>query len=158
MTNRVEIDLWGGIFSWYQISIAIHFAAASQKEIQTSDIMYSYIVSQLLTSSSLTTINSPGHSLCVIHFLSEFIFSNFSCMFLNSNIFSNLNYDCSNSLDLRNLQEKVKKTFCYQKLFRPFTVWINCSSNLKNSSASKKRSFSPSLDQFFSQGRSEEFW
>ena len=43
-------------------------------------------------------------------------------------IFSN----CSNLLDLRNLQEQVKKAFCYQKLFWPFTVWINCSSDLKN--------------------------
>ena len=40
-------------------------------------------------------------------------FSNFSCMFLNPNIFSNLSSNCSNSLDLRNLQEQVKKTFCY---------------------------------------------
>ena len=32
-------------------------------------------------------------------------------------------------LDLRNLQEQVKKAFCYQKLFRPFTVRINCSSD-----------------------------
>ena len=38
-------------------------------------------------------------------------FSNFSCMFLNPNIFSNLNSNCSNLLDLRNLQEQVKKTF-----------------------------------------------
>ena len=28
---------------------------------------------------------------------------------------------------MRNLQEQVKKAFCYQKLFWPFTVWINCS-------------------------------
>ena len=27
---------------------------------------------------------------------------------------------------MRNLQEQVKKAFCYQKLFWPFTVWINC--------------------------------
>ena len=69
-------------------------------------------------------------------------FSNFSCMFLNPNVFfSNLNCNCSNILDLRNLQEQVKKAFCYQKLFWPFTVWINCSSDLK--------SFSQSLEQFF---------
>ena len=29
------------------------------------------------------------------------------------------------------LQEQVKKAFCYQKLFWPFTVWINCSGDLK---------------------------
>jgi hypothetical protein len=55
---------------------------------------------------------------------------------------------------MRNLQEQVEKTFCYQKLFRPFTVWINCSSDLKifaNSrpSASNFKSFSRSLEHFF---------
>ena len=29
-----------------------------------------------------------------------------------------------------NLQEQVKKAFCYQNLFWPFTVWINWCSNL----------------------------
>ena len=33
---------------------------------------------------------------------------------------------------MRNLQEQVKKPICYQKLFWPFTVWINCSSDLEN--------------------------
>ena len=28
-------------------------------------------------------------------------------------IFCNLNYNCSNLLDLRNFQEQVKKAFCY---------------------------------------------
>ena len=55
---------------------------------------------------------------------------------------------------MRNLQEQVKKAFCYQKLFWPFTVWINCSSDLKNfansrPSASNSKSFSRSLEQFF---------
>ena len=68
--------------------------------------------------------------------------------------FSNLNSNCSNLLDMRNLQEQVKKAFCYQKLSWPFTVWINCSSDLKkfaNSrpSASNFQSFSWSLEQFF---------
>ena len=65
-----------------------------------------------------------------------------------------LNYSCFNFLDLRNLQEQVKTAFCYQKLFWPFTVWINCSSDLKNFanswlSASNFESFSQSLEQFF---------
>ena len=69
-------------------------------------------------------------------------------------IFYDLNYNCSNLLDMRNLQEQVKKAFCYQKLFWPFTVWINCSSDLKNfansrPSASNFKSFSQSLEQFF---------
>ena len=55
---------------------------------------------------------------------------------------------------MRNLQEQVKKAFCYQNLFWPFTVWINCSSDLKNfaisrPSASNFKSFSRSLEQFF---------
>ena len=32
-------------------------------------------------------------------------------------ILSNMNSNCSNLLDMRNLQEQVKKAFCYQKLF-----------------------------------------
>ena len=31
---------------------------------------------------------------------------------------------------IRNLQEQVKKTFCYQKLFWTFTVWINWEKNI----------------------------
>ena len=55
---------------------------------------------------------------------------------------------------MRNLQEQVKKAFCYQKLYWPFTVWINCSSDLKNfansqPSASNFKSFSRSLEHFF---------
>ena len=65
-----------------------------------------------------------------------------------------MNSISSNLLYMRNLQEKVKKTFCYQKLFWPFTVWINCSSDLKtfaNSwpSALNFKRFSQSLEQFF---------
>ena len=55
---------------------------------------------------------------------------------------------------MRNLQEQVKKAFCYQKFFWPFIVWINCSSDLKNfvnswPSTSNFKSFSCSLEQFF---------
>ena len=51
---------------------------------------------------------------------------------------------------MRNLQEQVKKAFCYQKS----TVWINCSSDLKKisnprPSASIFKSFSQSLEQIF---------
>ena len=55
---------------------------------------------------------------------------------------------------MRNFQEQVKKAFCNQKLFWPFTARINCSSHLKilaNSrpSASNFKSFPRSLEQFF---------
>ena len=57
-------------------------------------------------------------------------------------------------LDARNLQEQDKKAFCYQKLFWPFTVWKNCSSDLKNfansqPSATNFKTFPRSLEQFF---------
>ena len=57
---------------------------------------------------------------------------------------------------MRNLQEQVKKAFCYQKLFWPFTAWINCSSDLKNfansrPSASNFKSICQSLEYFSSQ-------
>ena len=76
------------------------------------------------------------------------IFRNFSCMFLN------LYLNCSNLLYMRNLQEQVKKAFCYQKVFQPFTVWINCSSDLKKISNSRPsvsnfKGFSWSLEHFF---------
>ena len=35
----------------------------------------------------------------------------------NPNNFSNLNSNCSNLLDMRNLQEQAKKAFCYQQSF-----------------------------------------
>ena len=52
-------------------------------------------------------------------------FSNFFCMFLNPNNFFQHDSNCSNLLDMRNLQEQVKKAFYYQKLFWPFNLWIN---------------------------------
>ena len=53
---------------------------------------------------------------------------------------------------MRNLQELVKKAFYYQKIFWPFNVWINCSSDLKffansRSSALNFKSFSQTLEQ-----------
>ena len=49
---------------------------------------------------------------------------------------------------------KARKSFCYQKLFWPFTVWINFSSDLKifansRSLALNFKCFSQSLEQFF---------
>ena len=75
-------------------------------------------------------------------------------------IFPNLNL---NFLHMRNLEEQAKKAFCYQKLFWPFTVWINCSSNLNkfaNSwpSASNFKSFFLITRALFSYSRSEQFW
>jgi hypothetical protein len=47
---------------------------------------------------------------------------------------------------MRNLQEQVKKAFCYQQLFWPFTVWINYSSDLKKFANSD---FSLEFEKFF---------
>ena len=43
-------------------------------------------------------------------------------------IFSNFNSNCSNLLHIRNLQEQVKKAFCYQKTFfliSGFPIWVS---------------------------------
>ena len=49
---------------------------------------------------------------------------------------------------MRNLQEQVKKAFCYKKVFWAFTVWINSSSDLKTFSNSRP-SASQSLEHLF---------
>ena len=84
------------------------------------------------------------------------VFVTFPACFLIPTIFSNFSFNCSNLLDIRNLQEQVKKAFCYQKLFWPFTSWMNCSIDLKNFAnsrplASNFKRFFQSLEHFFSQ-------
>ena len=74
-------------------------------------------------------------------------FLTFPACFSMPIIFSNFDFNSSNLSSLWNLQEQVKKAFCYQELFWPFTVWIHCSSDLKNfenswPSASNFKSFS----------------
>ena len=50
---------------------------------------------------------------------------------------------------MRNIQEQDKKAFCHLKLFWPFTVWINCSRDLKkNSNCRISKDRSRSLEQF----------
>ena len=68
-----------------------------------------------------------------------------SCIHIEITSCKNTIFNCSDLLDLRNLQKKIKKTF---------NVRINCSSDLKNlansqPSASNFKSFSPSLEQYF---------
>ena len=76
------------------------------------------------------------------------------CILTRNCPFLNLNFNCSNLLVMRNLQEQVKKALFDQTLFWFFTFWINYSSNLKifvNSGplASNFKSFSRSLEHFF---------
>ena len=88
-------------------------------------------------------------------------FSTFSSMFLNPDSFSNLNFYCSNLLDIRNLQEQVKKnmlpeivlTFHYlNNLFQwSQRVWKFLAFSFKF-----QKFFS--ITRFFSRSRSEQFW
>ena len=74
-------------------------------------------------------------------------------------IFSNLYSNCSNLLDMRNLQEQVKKTFCNQKLFWPFTVWINLQICKFSAFSLAFQKFSWSLEQFIPTVKGQNnFW
>ena len=84
-------------------------------------------------------------------------FSNFSCMFLNPN-----NYNCSNLLDLRNIQEQVKNillpiivlTFhCLNKLF----YWSQKFCKFSAFSLDFQKFFSITRT-IFSLSRLEQFW
>ena len=99
----------------------------------------------------------------IFYCMYSFYFLTFPACFSIQIIFSNFDFNCSNLSSLRNLQEQVKKAFCYQELFWPFTVWINCFSDLKNfansrPSASNFKSFFSIIRTIFSHSRSEEFW
>ena len=60
------------------------------------------------------------------------IFSNFSWMFVISNIFFQFEFLFVLIYFVwESSRNKLKKDFCYQKIFWPFAVWLNCSSDLK---------------------------
>ena len=120
--NRKFRNFCSGIGCWDLLSI---YVLRDFRENNNSFIIHRILKSIQILSSLMT----PSWDFECLN--KKLVFSNFSCMFLNPNIFSNLDYNCSNLLDLRNLQEQVKKAFFYQKLFWPFTVWINCSFDLK---------------------------
>jgi len=88
-------------------------------------------------------------------------FSNFSCRFLNPNYLLQFNCNCSNLLDLRNLQKQVKKAV--SKNFLNF----HCSNKLLwwSQNVCKFLAFSLEFQKFFlitktifSHSRSEQFW
>ena len=118
---------------------------------------WTWIVHWLFTKIwCLWTLNFPVFfvDLYNIFVCSKQFFLTFPACWSIPIIFSSLNSNCSNLLDMRNLQQQVKKAFCYQKLFWPFTARINCSSDLKNfansrPSASNFKSFPRSREQFF---------
>ena len=112
------------------------------------------VYNQSRFSLRLEIRNNSSHPSTVNHYVSFCHFLTFPACFSIPIIFSNFDFNCYNLSSLKNLQEQVKKAFCYQELFWPFTVWINCSSDLKNfenslPSASNFKSFSQSLEQFF---------
>ena len=84
----------------------------------------------------------------------KYFFLTFPACFYIPIFFSSLSCNCSNLFDERNLQGQVKKAFCYQLLFWPFTVWINCSVISKFLQIPRLqhrnfKSFSRSQEQFF---------
>ena len=91
----------------------------------------------------------PFKSQCLFlplyHFLYLFHFPYFSCRFLNPIKFSNLN---SNVLDLRNLQEQVKKNILSPKFFLTF----HCLNKLfwRSQKCCKFSTFSLEFQKFFS--------
>ena len=87
--------------------------------------MYSKALSKTENKSTQACLyNCTNHN--QLSYLIHFLF--FPACFWIPTIFSNLNSNCSNLFDVRNLQIQVK-AFCYQKLIWSFTVWINCSSD-----------------------------
>ena len=91
----------------------------------------------------------PFKSQCLFlplyHFLYLFHFPYFSCRFLNPIKFSNLN---SNVLDLRNLQEQVKKKFSVPKNLLSFHLSFSSALKTFANSRSSASSFSWWLEQF----------
>ena len=95
--------------------------------------------------------------------LNKFSSYNFSCMFLNPIIFSNLNSNWSNFLYLRNLQEQVKKSIllleivltfhCLNRLF----MWSQKVCKFSAFSLEFQKIFSITRTIFSNSERSEQF-
>ena len=85
-----------------RIRIPIIFKQAAQRQRQWLFVNFCYCLTKVYQKSAVCKKNSS---------------LTFPACFLIPIIFSNLNSNCSNLLDMRNLQEQVKKAFCYQKLF-----------------------------------------
>jgi hypothetical protein len=125
-------------------------SAASSKLAKTYHVMLINHVEYPILKGLLIERVAEGKSFDLHDFSWVYImqFSNFFCMFLNPNNFFPI---CILIvlIYMKNLQEQVKKAFCYQKLFWPFTIRINCSSALN---------FFSWLLQQFSHSKSEQFW
>ena len=87
-----------------------------------------------------------------------FSFLTFPACFYTQIIFFNLNSNWSTFLNVRNLQEPVKKAFCYQKLFWNFLKKLfKCSQKFCKFSNSSFDFFSITRT-IFSHSVSEQFW
>ena len=94
---------------------SMHFHLKAKHSISVPKIM-SRSLAQIGRKKNPQTL-VPIHGMFMERRNTKKVFSNFSCMFLSSNIFSNFNSNCFNLLNLRNLQEQVKRAFCYQNFF-----------------------------------------
>ena len=81
-------------------------------------------------------------------------FSNFSCRFLNPNYF--FQFVLVQCIRSRKPPGTSQKTILFQKLFWPFIVWINCSSDLIFLNH-KNNLFAITITIFLNI-RSEQFW
>ena len=91
-----------------------------------------------------------------------FFLSNFSCRFLNPNNFSNLNYNCSNLLDLRNLQNKLRKhsvtkNYSDLSLFEEIVLVISKNFQILGLQPRISKVFLI-IWTIFSHSKSEQFW
>ena len=123
-------------------------------------------ISFFLCAFTLGPITPHHYGFCNLYSFTKILKRWFKKRHLFSNyliIFPNLNSDCScsNVLGLRNLCEQVIKVL-FQKLYRPFTVRIDYSRDLK---ICKFSAFNLELQNFFfvtriffSNSRSEQIW
>ena len=75
-----------------------------------------FSTNKVSSETKSTDLNFPK-VFCDCFFTNLFLFLTFPACFSIPIIFSNLDFNCSNLSSLRNLQEQVKKAFCYQELF-----------------------------------------
>ena len=102
--NIEELDLTDQRFFWNRNVVNWRRTIFCYELYVFLSVVRSYVISRFLGKKMVMLLPTQR------------VFSNFSCRFLNTNIFSNLNSNCSNLLDRRNLQEQVKKAFWIPKI------------------------------------------
>ena len=136
--------LLGDLYFNTKVYLIILFWNKEAKKIvrnRSKAVLFSNYSGQLAQIPPTKTVSE---SFCLVKGVQ--IFSNFFCMFLNP----------KNLFDMRNLQEQVKKAFCYQKLgsnlslFEKIVLVISKNLKILGLQASNFKSFSRSVEQFFS--------